>query len=91
MTEELPRCELLKSQSLTQAPASHRQNGRTGLVMLMPTPQGGGLLPREAKGAACTQALRELHGAAQRAGALIPEQDSEWKDGQSEEKGPCDL
>lgn len=59
--------------------------------MLMPTPQGGGLLPREAKGAACTQALRELHGAAQRAGALIPEQDSEWKDGQSEEKGPCDL
>ena len=28
VTEELPRCELLKSQSLTQAPASHRQKER---------------------------------------------------------------
>ena len=30
MAEQLPRCELLKSQPLTQAAASHRQNGADG-------------------------------------------------------------
>lgn len=57
MAKQLPRCELLKSQPLTQAAASHRRNGADDDNIYLTG------LPREANATACAEALWELHGA----------------------------
>lgn len=55
MAKQLPRCELLKSQPLTEAAASRQQNGADGENIYLTG------LPREANAIARADALWELH------------------------------
>lgn len=75
MAKQLPRCDLLKSQPLTQAAASHRQNrADDDNVYLI-------RLPKEANTTTCAQTLWEVQSLRREAVLSLPEQDSKWKGG----------
>lgn len=71
MAKQLPRCELLKSQLLTEAAASHQQNGADGENIHLTE------LPREANATACTDVLWELHRACLAMALSFPKLESE--------------
>lgn len=71
MAKQLPRCELLKSQPLTEAAASHQQNGADGENICLTG------LPGAAKAIARAEALWERHGACPAMALSFPKLGSE--------------